>query len=428
MLATIALYWWLRLGVVRFLEAYPGARVAFYSSIGVSYLLVGVLSTISAAIIFPLIVPGEAQVLFVLGIVLLWTQPLYEIALESARAQLSPFRYGLMSVGRAALSLGFGVVLAYLGWGTPGVVCGLLLGTALPLLFPALALFEGSRLRHLDLKLCGQLWSFGAPLAAKSLFDYGVAVSGRLSLAVISGGQLVGPFAASFDLAHQAVTLGVSAVYLAAYPLVVRALEREGVAAARLRLTEYVLHILAVGIPITIGLAIVAPNIAEVALGSEFREAAKDLIPWMAIGGLLSAIKAHYLDLSFQLAGRTSGLAWIGLVSLTTSVIAGVSLIPAFGAIGAAVGNLVGYLAGIVLTLIVGRSLFPMPLPGTHVHKILIAAFLMTLVLVPLRDLRGAGPLLAQVCIGGATYLFALIVQDAFGARARFLMFVRNRR
>ena len=238
---------------------------------------------------------------------------------------------------------------------------------------------------------------YGVPLSGTFVLDFAINSSDRLLLGHLRGAETVGTYAAAYDLSQQGLYALLLVIYLAAFPVVVKALATGGENAAREQLRAHACLLLLVGLPAAVGLILLAPNVAEVLLGREFRIAATPIIPLIAIAGLLAGIKAYYFDLAFQLGKSTVRQLWISGAVAALNIVLNLWWIPTFGAFGAAYSTIVSFAAGIALSAWVGRSVFRMPLPIMQWIRIALAASVMAAALVPTLEYRGPLALALQV-------------------------------
>jgi O-antigen/teichoic acid export membrane protein len=242
-----------------------------------------------------------------------------------------------------------------------------------------------------------------------------VSNSDRFMLGWLLGSAAAGTYAAGYDLANTTVTLLMMVVTLAAYPLAVRSLETEGQEAAREGLRQGGLLLLAVAVPAATGLAVCAPNITEVVLGTAFREAGSEVVPWIALAALLAGIKAYYFDLGFQLGRYTLGLVWVAAAAAGVNLALNFWWIPVLGLMGAVYATAAAYAVGLGLSWWLGRWAFPVPPFPTESVKVVMAAGIMALLLWPMRGHHGWLMLLAQAGSGFLVYALVLLATDFRG-------------
>lgn len=422
-LANAVLFQWLNLGLLRYLARYRDRKPIFLSTLVAGYLAVVILSAMLGLVLWSCWPEAEMRALIGLGILFLWAQALFDANLQMAASQLTPQRYGLLAITKSLASLALGGTLAWWGFGAAGVLWGLIGGLILAVVLWAREEWRHLSPHHVDKGLMGQLLSYGLPLTATFALTFVVSSSDRLLLGWLQGSHSAGLYAVGYDLPNQALGVLMMVVHLAAYPLAVHALEQQGRGAAQVQLKKNAIGLLSIALPATVGLVLLAPNIAQVVLGAEFRKAAVALSFWIAIASFLAGIKAYYFDLAFQLGQRTIVQVWIALVAATINLFLNLWLIPKLSIMGAAYGTLCAYLSALVLSIVLGRRYFKLPIPGYESLKILGATLVMGLALWPLLSLEGLMGLSIQVVVGMVSYgLFVLVFNIA---DSRILLFNR---
>jgi O-antigen/teichoic acid export membrane protein len=364
---------------------------------------------------------GPARLLLVAGIALLWIQAAFEMELERARIKLLPTRYGVLALGRAILSLALGVLFVWLGLGALGLIAGLCLGMLITLAKPLADSWGRAKLDLCDWALLWRLTKYGAPLAVTAALSSVIAVSDRLLIGWLLGERSVGLYAVGYDLANSSLGVLLMVVNLAAYPLAVRALEERGEAAARRQVTSNLTALLAIGLPASIGFAVLAQPIADVLIGQQFRAEAAMLIPLIAIVALLRDIKAYYLDLAFYLSRKTVSQIWVTITAVAVSTGLNLWWIPVFGIVGAAYAAIGAYAVAFLLSALLGRRVYRLPGLTPDAVKIALAACLMGAFVWQIRDWSGPAALFAQVLAGAAVYGLLVFILDVAGIRPRAL-------
>ncbi len=428
-LANALLFEWLRLGVIRFFPSHGmDHRARFYSTVAAGYLGLALLSGLLGAVGLSL-QPGLAlsQEFWILGLGLLWAQAYFELNLSLLAVQLAPLRYGLVATGKALLALLIATGLALAGWGARGLIVGLAAGMVLPTLPFLRKDWLSVRPRLVDWSLLAEVIRYGLPLSVSIALGVIIFSLGRLMLQRLAGTEAVGLYAAAYDLTQQTITMLMMVVNLAAYPLVLHALERRGVPAAREQLGRQMVVLLAIALPATAGLALLRSSAAAVLLGPQFRAAGRAVIPAAAMAALLQGIKAYYLDQAFQLGRRTYGQIWPILAATILNVGLSVWWIPHLGVIGAAWAAVASYALALMLSWRLGQRVFPLPFPASDLGKVTVATGGMALVLWPLLRMPGLPGLVVQALAGTLAYGFLAWAVDLAGVRARTAEFVQRR-
>jgi O-antigen/teichoic acid export membrane protein len=410
---------WLRLALLRFLPAYQDRQQAFSATITAGFLTLVAGTTVLAGIALVLAPDDLFRQLLLAGIALLWVQAVFDLELERVRIQLLPRRYGMLALGRAVLSLMLGVLFVWLGFGAIGVIAGLGLGMLITLARPLADSWRQTRLELCDWTLLGRLSRYGAPLAVTAALGFVIASLDRFLIGWSLGEEKVGLYAAGYDLANLSLGVLLMIVNLAAYPLVVRALEEHGAKSARHQLAVNLTALLAIGLPAAIGLAVLAQQITNLVLGQEFRQEAATLMPLIAAAALLRDVKAYYLDLAFHLGRNTVGQMWVTLAAVGVNVGLNLWWIPAFGVVGAAYAAVVAYAIALVLSGLAGRRIFRLPGPNGDTLKVTLASCGMGLAVWQVREFTGPAALVGQVLGGALVYGLLVLLLDVAGLRGR---------
>lgn len=405
---------WLRLSLLRYL---PKARAGDDSTLATilrMYALLTVsVSVVAIAVSWLVIDDLFMRQIVLLGAGLFAVQGAFELTVERERSELSPRRYGLYAGFKSVIALAVGAGLAALGFGA----LGLLIGLIVAMVFPILVL--GGAARWLvagrgkyDPGLARQIAVYGLPLAATSTLAFLVTGSDRFMLAGYIDTAAAGQYAVGYDLAQFTLGLLLSIVNLAAYPLIVNTFEKEGEEAARQTLRWALSLMLLIGLPATVGLAVLAPNIAGVLVGPGFADAATLIIPGIAAAALLAGLKAFYLDLAFQLSGNTITQVWVLLVTVVLNIGLNVILIPYAGILGAVYATVAANVVAILLSWWLGRNSFRVPLPDASVLPIVAATALMLGALLLVKHWSGPLALIGQVLLGLTIFAASLLLFD----------------
>jgi O-antigen/teichoic acid export membrane protein len=424
-LANAVIFIWLRLSLLRFAGSAKNQSQLLSTALACFLVLVG-LNAIFALIVLPFVADGSQRSLILFGMLLLWLTSWLELTSDVLRAQLQPKRYGYINLLKSVTSISVGGTLAYLGWGAWGLLIGLALATALPTLIYGRTIWTGIHLRHVDKELTRRLLRYGLPLTASVACSLVVRGSDRILLGWLLNSSVVGIYAAGYDLAQNSLEVLMMIIDAAAFPLAVHALERDGVQAAQKQLSQNITILLTVALPATVGLAMVAPNLAHVMLGSQFQIEAAHLIPWVALAVFLSGVRTYYIDHAFLLGRNTVAQFFVLGLAAAVNVVLNLIWIPAHGIQGAVWATVIAYLVSFVLAVLLARQSFPLPFPAKELLKVAGATVGMALTLWPLYTLNGALGLLLQVLAGIIVY--ALLLFALNGSQMRMKLLVRLRR
>jgi O-antigen/teichoic acid export membrane protein len=413
-LANATLFWWLQFGLLRFLPGERDRRGGLLSAIAFGYLGTVLLTfPFAGLLLFLSDIPVE---LALLGCVMLWTQSWHELNLELTRSDLSPVRYGLLQTARSVLLLGIGGGLAYAGYGAVGVGAGAAAAAVLPALLVLRSNWRTVRWRSVDPELVRRIAAYALPLTATSAMMLAVGSSDRFLLDWLSDRRSLGIYAGGHDLAQYSLATMMNVAYLASFPLALRALEEHGPDAARVQFAAGFTTMLAVGVPGAVGLALLAQPLATHLLGPSFAGAGA-IIPWIALGTFLASFKAFYFDLSFQVGHATRIQLAVAVTTIAANVGMNLVMIPRWGAQGAAFASATSFGGGLLLSALLGRRAFPLPVPLGQAARVAGAAVIMALALVLTVGEHGLSGLVARMTLGAGVYAAAALALNVLGSR-----------
>jgi O-antigen/teichoic acid export membrane protein len=426
-LINAVLYQWLRLSLLRYLPAYRENPAKLKSTVLTMAGVIAVGSAFCAGAMSLLPIAASWHAVIWPCWLLLTTQSAFEIFCEHTRAIIRPWQYMGMQFARVTIWVSLGAAIAFFGGTWRGPLAGMVVGMAIPSVWAWFRQWRDARV-SIDRKVLAAVAVYGLPLSATVALAVVIASSDRFLIASLLNEGAAGIYSVAADLASQSLTLLMMVVYLATFPLAVRAWEQEGPPAARQRMRHNAAMMLVVGVPTTIGLAILAPNIAQCVLGKSFRAPATAIMPLLAIGALLAGLKAFHFDLAFQFAQQTIHQVWIVLVAAVVNVVLNLVAIPRLGIQGAALASAIAYVVSIALTAWYGRRHFAVPFPIRALAEVSLAGGAMALVIWPLRGQRGVVMLAAQIACGAAVYGATLAALNFLGIRELAMGAIASRR
>jgi O-antigen/teichoic acid export membrane protein len=423
-LATVGLLYallfqWLRLALVRYLAASadgPGnLKSTLVTAAGGLALAAGVIT--AAACAAP--VSRGYRDFLVLCWALLVAQAAFELCCEYTRAMLRPWQFMRLQLARSLAFVGLGVLFVVGGAGWWGPLAGMGVGMALAVTAVWRRDWAGVK-PGIDLGVLVGLARYGVPLAMTVALTSVIGTSDRYLIAWMKGEDAAGLYSVAVDFTAQTITLLMTSIHMAMFPVAVRAWDRGGAAEARKRMAANASMLMALGVPCVIGLGLLAPGVAHTFLGDRFRNAAVGIIPLVALGTFLAGMKNCHFDAAFQFVHRTVSQVWIVLAAAVLNVALNMVAIPRWGIEGAAGASAVAYVAAIAMTVVIGRGHFAVPLPAGDAARVLLAAGVMGMLLVPVRQYVGPAALVAQVAGGAVVYGAVLLATDFMGTRSQW--------
>jgi O-antigen/teichoic acid export membrane protein len=325
-----------------------------------------------------------------------------------------------MSIAKAVGGFAIGALLVSLGYGGLGVLTGVTLATVLTPFVVGTGSWRAIGVRRADAVLLARLAHYGFPLSLSLALMFLVGAFDRVIISWLLDTEAVGLYAAGYDLAQLTIGVLIGIVSLAGVPRIAKALDSSGPIAAQKEARQCGILMLHIALPVTAFFAILSATLSAQLLGVRFSQAAANIIPFIALAALFGGLKAYYLDLAFQLSQRTYPQLGIAACIAATSIGLNFLLIPTMGPSGAAVSSFMSFAFGALLSALIGRRYFRVPLIDREFVKALVATMLMCAVLWQVRDADGWGGLGWQVLLATFSYSIGFVLLDCVGIRNRF--------
>jgi len=344
----------------------------------------------------------------------------FESSQEVLRAQQMSTAFLRGTMARAVLVSAFGISCVLIS--KSGAM--LLGASSIAFLLATLTFWRtawGSAAPRVEIRLLRELAINGLPLTLSlSLMTFS-GMADRFLIANLSGIAAAGKFGASLDLVRQCLIIPAISASSAFVPMSVRLMAAGGPKATRLHLETCLELLLAIVLPASIGFAIVSPQISDLILGPDFRQAAREAMPVLSIAVVFQILNQQYLHTSFLLSNRN--IFWFVStgVALSLNIALAFLLIPSFGIIGAVWGRFAAEALGCGCSLWLSAYSFPMPFPGRRVLRVLVAVGLMAIALrISEAAVQnwGAEALLVLIPVGIIVYGAAAWLLNLAGARA----------
>jgi O-antigen/teichoic acid export membrane protein len=352
----------------------------------------------------------------------------YDTSQELLRAEQKAASYTRGTVVRAVLVSGLGI--AFTLFGRTGAL--LLTSMAIAYLLATLSFWGvawgAARPRFATARLVEMIRS-GFPLTISLSLLALSGITDRFLLANLAGVGAAGQFGASLDIVRQSLIIPAISIAAAFVPAAVRSLAVKGAPAARAHLEKYLEILLAATLPACVGLAVVAPQVADLVLGPNFRAVSHAAMPIFAAALLFQIVTQQYFHTSFLLSNRTVFyLVNTGSI-IVWNLVASYVLIGRFGVMGAVWGRLATEVFGVLNAALLSRFAFAMPFPLRRIARLLAATAAMGIVVAALERFAVAGgpaALIVLVPAGVAVYAAACWALDIGDLRALLRAFARR--
>jgi O-antigen/teichoic acid export membrane protein len=326
---------------------------------------------------------------------------LFELTQDLLRARLKALSVMKATLVRAAALLGLGVVVALV---SPTVVLLLLAAASaylLAVLVQSRSAWRGT-IVNFDRADLRSLARTGLPLTVSLTLLAISSVTDRFMIANLIGAADAGKYVAALDLVRQTLMMPAMSMAAAFFPMAVQIHARQSDAAVRTHLADCLELLAGVTLPACLGFALIAPHVANIVLGADFRAVASEIMPVIAIAVLFQVLTQQYLHASFLLSGRNSFYLINTTSIIAANVILSYVLVSLYGTIGAAWARLGADVTGFVCALILSRFAFRIPIPLGRLALIAIAALAMALTVGALDRALALADLPASIVLIGA--------------------------
>lgn len=330
-------------------------------------------------------------VLMTLGILVL--QLLREVYWRYLQTEERSTAFAVFAVSKTFVEVALQLVLmGVYRRGLRGFFEAVLLGEALSVLALAVTLaprtgfgFSGPLFR--------QLAAYALPLVPNGILQFVLHQSNRYILDHLQGEDAVGRYSFAFKLGQIPFFLVLTPFLMVWYPFVFsigdEGRQKELVA----RISVWLLALVAA---LSLGVSLLAPELARLLAGQPGFDASWPAIPLVALGYWLWGA-FQMAQTGFYVRKRTGRLPWLTGAAAAAIVAANYALIPRLGWLGAAWATVLAFALLLVLTARAGRSVFPVEFAWGRMLSPLLAgalAYGAGVHLAP-QDLLPLGPLAA---------------------------------
>lgn len=355
---------------------------------------------------------------------------LFDTSQELLRAEQKAMSFMRGTATRAVLVSALGIVCTF--FATTGAA--LLSSSALAMLLAAASFWRtawGPARPHFDATRLREIVVTGAPLTLSLTLLALAGMADRFLIGELAGVGAAGQFGASLDLVRQSLIIPAVSVASAFVPMAVRLLASNGADEARSYLAKCLELLLAITLPACVGFALVSPQIADLVLGPDFRQTAREAMPILSIAVVFQILTQQYLHTSFLLSNRNVFYLLNTGSIVVFNVVVSFALITRFGVMGAVWGRLAAEIFGFANAYLLSRSSFVMPFPLARLTRVGAAVAAMAVAVrllgAEVKD-YGTAALLLLIPAGVAVYAAAAWLLDIADIRALSSGVLQSRR
>lgn len=316
-------------------------------------------------------------------------------------------QYLLAEIARGVIIVAIGLSFVKLGYSWVGATLGIVMGNIIVLLFSGTfwSLLKPRKF-HIDTIILKKILAYGLPMSLSAILFGIIQISERTLIGWSDGYDTVGEYAAAYNPVRQILFMIASALNMAAYPLIMHALEQEGIEQAKRKMHNYIILYAIVFTACAVGILGIADEFIPILIGPEFVKTVSLLLPWVILSVSLHAFYMFYVSLFFQINKQTLKEVWIIFLATTISVAGNLLLLPQYGVMGAAITAILTYFLCVTYGYFRGKGNFQADIPWLEMGKIALAAGLMYILIEQVPTMNNPlHRLFIKIVFGGATYV-----------------------
>ena len=428
-LVHTATFNWLECAMARYYapEAEAGRLPDHFATIYRSFALMAVgFPLVAGAIVWLIPMPPPLKIAVGAGLAAIIFRCLLKLAQERRRAAGDVGGAAVIDIVQTLGGFFIGAGLAIAGFGGAGPMIGLGAAAMICLTWALPTELRKTKDGAFDRARMKLYAAYGLPVSMSLILALVLATTDRFLLAAYLNESSVGVYHAGYSLANR--TLDVMFIWLgmAGGPAAIAAFERGGHAGLRDAAREQASFMLALTLPASVGLALVARPLADLMVGPGLRDGAAQVTPWIAASALLSGLTTYYFHTAFTLARRTKLLLIAMAVPALSNVVLNWLLIPRIGLGGALWATLISYALGMAASWALGRRALALPIPWATLARSGGATLAMALAVLCIPAFGGFWELAAKAVAGAAVYGVLAFALDICGVRSRGLRLARG--
>ena len=413
-LLQIALLTWWSQYALRYFGRYQnqGEVSRFYRTEN-AVLLVSVLlqSILAVAILLLVIAPDADTGLLVASVGYVITRTLNLYIGERARVHHHIWVYSIQQI--VGPSAGFVIGLILIKLISPSAEWPLA-GYALAQLVAAIIVLPkigyGRSFWPFDREIVNQALHYGIPIVIGGALGWVGLNASRFIVNDMLGVAAAGLFAVGYGLGQRAAAVAAMLVTAAAFPLAVKSMEQSGSKVAMRQLADNSALLIAVLAPSIIGIYMLRDEIIHLLIAVPFQRVTLAVLPLSALAGSIRSLRAHFVDQTFLLHGRTRLMIVVAAIDAAATVLLSFIFIRHWGLIGAAGATVVAAIAAAIVSFTIGFTKFGLTLPLNHLIPVALATAAMAALLWNLPEAKSLIVLAGHIAAGATAYVAVLVV------------------
>jgi len=373
----------------------------------------------------------EVKTLMVVALASTTIQIFFNLGMEAHKAAHRIKRYSFTYSTQMLMSFTIGILLILT---TPlrevapfiGIIVALTVTLAMDLPFMLKKMKGGSY----QPKKIDTYFRYGVPICVSLLLAAALNSADMYLIAWMMGEASAGQYNAGYNLANRSLEILFVWISMAATPIAVTLMEKEGVERSKEIMKDYGASLLWIAMPAATGIALVSKEFGFI-LGESVRAEAITVMPMIAFAGVLNGLISYYAQRAFMLSGKTSMFMWAMVPPVMLNIALNLWLIPIHGLMGAVYATVISYGLGFVLAVLIGRRFYPLPIPVRATLEIGFACACMAAVVLALPSLAYLPDFIALVIkavVGASVYGAVCMAINAANSRTFIKGLIDKRR
>ncbi len=415
---------WIEAAIARsYARAEADKELADLLATAYHYLVIGtiIVAVLGVTIIVALPFSNELKTVLGYGLGAVLLRSFLVMTLEARKAAREVTRYSVIEFFNIVAGFGLGITLILTtDLRAAGPFAGLALAAAIALAFDLPKMLARAKGGTPSFEKLKTFFSYGMPISLSLILSYVLSAGDRFVISAMMGNASVGIYAAGYGTANRGLDVLFIWAGMAAGPLLIAALELGNREKAREMAAKAFSIMAFLTFPAATGIALVATPLANIMVGPGYREGAAAIMPWIAMAGLMNGITTYYLLNAFTLSRRTGVMALITAVPAVLNIALNILLLPSMGLMGAVAATIIAYSLGMVMTTVIGRKHFPLPLPILVAAKTGLACAAMALAVVALpisEELPDLVKLIIMASTGAVVYAIMALILNLVDCR-----------
>jgi O-antigen/teichoic acid export membrane protein len=261
-----------------------------------------------------------------------------------------------------------------------------------------------------DREIVDQALHYGIPIVIGGALGWVGLNASRFIVNDMLGVAAAGLFAVGYGFGQRAAAVATMLVTAAAFPLAVKSMEQNGSKVAMRQLADNSALLIAILAPSITGIYMLRAELVHLSIAHSFQQVTLAVLPLSALAGSIRSLRAHFVDQSFLLHGRTRLMIVVAAIDATATVLLSLIFIRYWGLVGAAGATVVAAFAAAIVSFTIGYGKFGLTLPLNHMVPVALATAAMAALLGNLPEATSFIVLSGHIAAGATTYVTVLVV------------------